>query len=84
MTCEIRAFRIESRNVATETSIFIDFYLVQFLLRVHTSFVKINSISKVMQFISIYAFGAVSFFAPEFWEVKHWKNYRLINEAYRK
>jgi len=37
-----------------------------------------------MQFISIYAFGAVSFFAPEFWEVKHWKNYRLINEAYRK
>jgi len=61
------------------------FYLVQFLLLVHISFVKINCVSRVTQFISIYAFGAVSFFAPEFWEDKHWKNDRLINvRTYRK
>jgi hypothetical protein len=37
-----------------------------------------------MQFISINAFGAVTFFAPEFWEAKQWKNCRMINVAYRK
>jgi hypothetical protein len=70
MTCEILTFRIESRNAANETSTFIGFNLVQFLLRVHASFVKMNCVSKVMQFISIYAFGPFSFFAPEFLEAK--------------
>jgi hypothetical protein len=57
----------------------------------HTSCVRINCFSKIMQFVSIYAFWTVSFIAlrqfqisPEFWEAEHWKNCRLLNVAYRK